>query len=74
MRKPAKSTAQRAYDREKRLLLRLRKAAVKYTVAINDEEFDEQSDSIINRLTDLQASANAYSNNLMPRERRKLLK
>lgn len=74
MRKPAKSKAQRAYDKEKRLLLRLRKAAVKYTTAIDEEEFDEQSMSIINKLTDLQAAANVYSNSLAPRERKKMMR
>lgn len=79
MRKPAKSKAQRAYDKEKRLLLRLRKAAVKYTVSIDEEEYDEEeydddNARILNRLIEMQAAANAYSNNLTPRERKKMMR
>jgi hypothetical protein len=76
MRKPSKSKAQRAYDKEKRLLLRLRKASVMYTIAMDDDELDDHPMrvSLIERLTMLQAAANAYTNNLSPREKRKLSK
>jgi hypothetical protein len=75
VRKPAKSKAQRAYDKEKRLLLRLRKTAVRWSTAVDtDTDGSDDGDHVINGLTDLQSAAQAYANNLTPRERKKLLK
>jgi len=65
MRKPRKTTAQRQYDREQRALLRLRRAAVRWS------ECDHHEDEY---WTDMQAAADAYTTALSNRDRRRLLK
>lgn len=74
MRRPSQTKAQRTFNRSQRALLRLRKASAAYTFAMDAEEHDDGDASLIERLTDLQAAANAYYNNLSPREKRKLLR
>lgn len=65
MKRPGKTAAQRQYDREQRALLRLRRAAVRWS------ECDDNEDE---RLTDMQAAADAYTTALSKRDLRRLLK
>lgn len=67
MRRPSKTKAQRDYDRQQRALLRLRRAAVRFS----EKEPDDHPDLW---LADLEAACDAYTTSLSPRERRKLLK
>jgi hypothetical protein len=65
VRRPGKTREQRQYDREQRALLRLRRAAVRWS---------ESTDDISGSLADLQAAADAYTTSLKPSELRRLLK
>lgn len=65
MKRPAKTRQQRQYDREQRALLRLRRAAVRWS------ECDDNEDE---RLTDLQAASDAYTTSLLKTDLRRLLK
>ena len=65
MKRPGKTAKQRQYDREMRALLRLRRAAVRWS------ECDDHEDEM---LTDLQAASDAYTTALSNRDRRRLLK
>jgi hypothetical protein len=59
------TAAQRQYAREQRALLRLRRAAVRWS------ECEEHEDE---KLADLQAACDAYTTSLSNRDRRRLLK
>ncbi len=65
MKRPGQTPAQRQYHRELRALLRLRRAAVRWS------ECDDQEDE---KLTDLQAASDAYTTALSKRDLRRLLK
>ncbi len=65
MRRPGKTREQREYDRVARALLRLRRAAVRWSECEAGED---------EALTDLQAASDAYTTALAPKERRRLLK
>lgn len=65
MRRPKKTSAQRQYDREQRALLRLRRAAVRWS------ECEDHEDEF---MTDLQAAADAYTTALSNRDRKRLQK
>jgi hypothetical protein len=65
MKRPKMTKDQRQYAREQRTLLRLRRAAVRWS------ECEDQEDE---RLADLQAAADAYTTALGARDRRRLLK
>lgn len=65
MRRPKKTAQQRQYDREQRALLRLRRAAVRWSECEDNED---------EHLTDLQAAADAYTTSISNRDRRRLLK
>lgn len=66
MRRPALTRAQRQHAREMRALLRLRRAAVRYSC------MEPERDRIVELLADLEAACDAYTNALPERERRKL--
>jgi len=57
--------AQRQYAREQRTLLRLRRAAVRWSECEDNED---------EALTDLQAASDAYTTAISNRDRRRLLK
>jgi hypothetical protein len=65
VKRPGMTAAQRQYAREQRALLRLRRAAVRWS------ECDEHEDEA---LADLQAASDAYTTSLSNRDRRRLLK
>lgn len=65
MRRPKKTNAQRQYEREQRALLRLRRAAVRWSECEDNED---------EHLADLQAAADAYTTAISNRDRRRLLK
>lgn len=65
MRRPKATREQRQYAREQRALLRLRRAAVRWSECEDNED---------ERLADLQAAADAFTTALGTRERRRLLK
>jgi hypothetical protein len=65
MRKPRITNAQRQYAREQRALLRLKRAAARWSECEDHEE---------ERLADLQAAADAYTTSVTTRELRRLLK
>lgn len=65
MRRPKKTNAQRQYDREQRALLRLRRAAVRWSECEDHEE---------ELLADLQAAADAFTTSISNRDRRRMLK
>lgn len=67
--RPAKTRAQRNYDRQQRALLRLRRAAVRHSMC-TDGDLPEEA-SIVTR-ADLDAASDAYTNTLSTREKRKL--
>lgn len=69
MRRPSKTKAQREYDRTQRALLRLRRAAVRYSE--NDIERTPDAEELF---ADLEAACDAYTTSLSKRELRKLLK
>lgn len=69
MRRPAMTKAQRQHAREQRALLRLRRAAVRYSVASDDAEAD-----LALPFADLTAACDAYADVLTARERRRFLK
>jgi len=74
-RRPAKTKAQKQYDKQKRALLLLRKTAVRYSVAVDtDSDGSDDGNGLINALTDLQGAANKYTNTLTVREARRLLR
>jgi hypothetical protein len=66
MKRPSMTTQQRQYAREQRALLRLRRAAVRWS------ELDTDPGELL--LVDLQAACDAYTTSLTLRERRMLLK
>jgi hypothetical protein len=69
VKRPAMTTKQRQYAREQRALLRLRRAAVRFS------EWDASSvDSFEERRADLEAACDAYNAMLTSRDRRRLLK
>jgi hypothetical protein len=70
MRRPGKTAAQRQYEREQRALLRLRRAAVRWSSL--DEGGDVAEYAMVD--TELQAASDAYANALAPRALRRLLK
>lgn len=66
MRRPGATAEQRQYQREQRALLRLRRAAVRWSEnAATTGELE---------LADLQAAADAYTTALSNRDRKRLLK
>jgi hypothetical protein len=65
VKRPGMSRAQRQYAREQRALLRLRRAAVRWS------ECEDHEDE---RLADLQAAADSYATAVSGRDRRRLLK
>lgn len=65
MKRPGQTRQQKQYAREQRALLRLRRAAVRWSECEDNED---------EHLTDLQAAADAYTTALVPREMRRLLK
>ena len=65
MKRPGQTSAQRQYAREQRSLLRLRRAAVRWS------ECEDHEDEA---LADLQAAADAYTTAITNKERRRLLK
>lgn len=65
MKRPGMTAAQRQYAREQRALLRLRRAAVRWS------ECEAHEDEM---LTDLQAASDAYTTSLSKRDLRRLLK
>lgn len=68
MRRPSKTKAQREYDRTQRALLRLRRAAARYSE--NDGTLGSHSEL----LADLEAACDAYTTSLSSRDLRRLLK
>ena len=70
MRRPKKTNAQRAYDKQQRLLLTLRRAAVRLCVADDDDAGDTYQLAI----TDLIAAAQRYALSLPRSELRRLVK
>lgn len=70
MKRPAKTKRQRTFDRSQRALLRLRKAAVRWSIALSRVPFGAAL--MIFLLTDLQAASDKYTASLSPREIRKL--
>lgn len=71
MRRPAQTKAQRQHAREMRALLRLRRAAVRYSLASDGELPDL---AVVEANSDLHAASDAYTNALGARDRRKLAK
>ena len=71
MRRPALTRAQRQHAREMRALLRLRRAAVRCSLA-TDGEMPELA--VIEARTDLDAACDAYTSVLSIRDARKLAK
>lgn len=71
MRRPKKTREQRAYDKEQRMLLTLRKAAVRLCVASDD---DDDPDAFHLAMTDLVAAAQRYALALPRAELRRLVK
>ena len=69
--RPAKTKAQRLFDKQQRALLRLRRAAVRHSLC-TDGELPEEA-AIVTR-ADLDAACDAYTNTLTKREQRKLSK
>lgn len=67
MRRPSKTKAQREYDRTQRALLRLRRAAVRFSENV-------EGSLQIELRTDLEAACDAYTTSLPTRERKRLLK
>ena len=65
MRRPKTTQAQRQYAREQRALLRLKRAAARWSECEDNEE---------ERLADLQAAADAFTTSVGKRELRRLLK
>jgi hypothetical protein len=65
VRRPKRTREQREYDRVQRAILRLRRAAVRWSECESGED---------EALADLQAAADAYTTALSPRDRRRLLK
>lgn len=72
MKRPAKTKKQRTFDRSQRALLRLRKAAVRWSRGHKDSDGDDDGEMLVFLLTDLQAAADKYTESLSPREVRKL--
>lgn len=70
MRRPGKTKAQREYDRTQRALLRLRRAAVRWS----EGGVDIHPEDLSMLRADVEAACDAYTTSLSPRERRKLLK
>lgn len=68
-RRPAPTKAQRAFNKQQRALLRLRRAAVRWSMATDGELPDEAE--IVAR-QDVDAACDAYTNTLTAREKRKL--
>lgn len=67
MNKKERAVAKEMRATERRLLARLRRAAVRYTVAKGTDEHDDvlvPGSSLIDKLTDLQSAAEAYSNGI----------
>lgn len=65
MRRPKKTKAQRQYDREQRALLRLKRAAVRWSECEDNED---------ERLVEMQAAADAFTTAISNRDRRRFLK
>lgn len=77
MRRPSLNAKQRAYAREQRALLALRRAAVRLTAAVDREhvELSPAARSSSNeRLLELEIMAMKYANTLNTREFRRLSK
>lgn len=72
MRRPAKTKKQRDYDHVQSVLLRLRRAAVRWSHRKDSDGTDD--DSIVFLLTDLQAACDAYTAALPAGELKRLLK
>jgi hypothetical protein len=71
VRRPALTPAQRQHAREQRALLRLRRAAVRYSMQ-TDGLLPDLAD--VEARADLEAACDAYANALGARERRRLAK
>jgi hypothetical protein len=69
VRRPALTKAQRQHARQQRAFLRLRRAAVRHSLA-TDGELPELA--VIEARTDLDAACDAFTGTLTARERRKL--
>lgn len=67
MRRPGLSKVQKQYAREQRALLRLRRAAVRLTNAVDAGHVDDEGH-------ELESAAFAYANTLPSKERRRLAK
>ena len=65
MKRPGQTRQQKQYAREQRALLRLRRAAVRWSECEDNED---------ERLTDLQAASDAYTTSLLKTDLRRLLK
>lgn len=72
MRRPKKTREQRSYDKQQRLLLTLRRAAVRLCVA--EDVDDDNGDAHALALTDLVAAAQRYALSLSRTELRRLVK
>jgi hypothetical protein len=71
MRKPAKTKAQKQHEREQRALLRLRRAAVRWSL-LSESTFDAAKDAMPMAFANLGAACDAYTNALPLREQRRL--
>ena len=70
-RRPGLTLKQRNYNRQQRALLRLRRAAVRYSLA-TDGEIDDLA--VAEARTDLDAACDAFANTLTTREKRKMVR
>ena len=72
MRRPAQTRAQKQHAREQRALLRLKKAAVRYSFAGDEQNAEQTRDGFALALADLSAACDAYRDVLSVREARRL--
>lgn len=72
MRRPGQTREQKAHAREQRALLRLRRAAVRYSVWMEGPDNSSSAAALV--FADLEAACDAYANVLGARERARLSK